>query len=42
VRELLRFPPNCELGELHPAHPYHRLMRTINGTSYLDTMHQYI
>jgi aminoglycoside phosphotransferase (APT) family kinase protein len=38
VRELLRFPPSNQPGELHPAHPYHRLMRTINGTSYLDTM----
>src|SRR4051794_2569340 len=38
VRELLRFPPSGQPGELHPAHPYHRLMRTINGTSYLDTM----
>jgi Ser/Thr protein kinase RdoA (MazF antagonist) len=39
VRELLRFPPSVDLGELHQAHPYRRLVRTMNSNSYLDTMH---
>jgi hygromycin-B 7''-O-kinase len=38
VRELLRFPPSRDLGDLHPDHPLRRLVRTLNGTSYLDTM----
>lgn len=40
VKELLRFPPSGPVVDLHPAHPYHRLVRTLRGTSYLDSMHE--
>lgn len=40
VQELLRFPPSGPVTDLHPAHPYHRLVRTLRGTSYLDEMHR--
>jgi len=38
VKELLRYPPSGPVDDLHPAHPYHRLVRTLRGTSYLDEM----
>jgi hypothetical protein len=40
VRELLRFPPPADVGELHPDHPLRRLVRTLSGTSHLDAMHR--
>jgi aminoglycoside phosphotransferase (APT) family kinase protein len=36
VRELLAYPPDRPVELLSLLHPYHRLARVVNGTSYLD------
>ncbi len=36
VRELLAYPPMSSTLELSPLHAYHRLVRVVSGTSYLD------
>jgi len=39
VRELLAFPPTRGVNRLPELHPYHRLARVVQGTSYLDSIH---
>lgn len=36
VHEILEYPPTESVSNLHPQHPYRRLMRVLQGTSYLD------
>jgi aminoglycoside phosphotransferase (APT) family kinase protein len=36
VHEILAFPPADVAANLHPQHPYRRLMRVLQGISYLD------
>lgn len=38
VRELLAFPPAVGAGALPSLHPYHRLVRVVQGRSYLDSI----
>lgn len=38
VRDLLAFPPSVRVSALPPLHPYHRLVRVVQGTSYLDSI----
>lgn len=40
VRELLAFPPRTAARDLHPEHPYRRLVRVLSGTSYLDDLNR--
>lgn len=35
VKELLQFPPPCDVRHLPAEHPYHRLAGTVRGTGYL-------
>lgn len=38
VRDLLAFPPSVRVSALPSLHPYHRLVRVVQGTSYLDSI----
>lgn len=38
IRELLAFPPNESLRNIHRHHPYRRLTNVLRGTSYLDRL----
>jgi scyllo-inosamine 4-kinase len=38
VRDLLAYPPQSSPRQLSPLHAYHRLMRVVQGRSYLDEL----
>ncbi|MBI2710589.1 MAG: aminoglycoside phosphotransferase family protein [Actinobacteria bacterium] len=38
VQELVAHPPKRPLASLHPAHPWHRMVAMLRGTSHLDVL----